>query len=223
MRAVDQCVGIEKEKFFVGFTHAAKYRTFEKNPTFLKRIAQGFWLFLRMRNVAVFAPLTALEVCENLPESTLAEVIDNKIYLSDSPVARHQSISLHLASQLFFFAKQNDAGSVFVAPFDVYLDEEKSLVQPDILFILKENEHIVRGHVHGSPDLIIEILSLASKKRDLVTKKPLYEKFAIKEYWIIDPETNTAFGFQLQKGVYVKLPPEKNKLTSPLLKNVFVF
>lgn len=176
-----------------------------------------------MRNVAIFPPLTALEVCENLPESTLAEVIDNKIYLSDSPIDHHQSISIHLAAQLFLYAKQYDVGSVFTAPFDVYLDEEKNLVQPDILFILKENEHIVRGHVHGSPDLIIEILSIASKKRDLVIKKPLYQKFAVKEYWIIDPETNTAFGFQLQKDVYVKLPTEKNQLTSPLLKNVFVF
>ena len=176
-----------------------------------------------MRSIAVYPPLTALEVYENLPESTLAEVIDNKIYMSPSPVDRHQSISVHLTAQFFFYAQQHDLGRVFAAPFDVYLDEEKNLVQPDILFILKENEHIVKGHVHGSPDLIIEILSPSNKKRDLVTKKSLYEKFAVKEYWIIDPETNTAFGFQLRNGVYVKLPIEKNKLTSPLLKNVFVF
>jgi Uma2 family endonuclease len=96
-------------------------------------------------------------------------------------------------------------------------------VQPDILFILKENAHIVHGHVHGSPDLIIEILSPSNKKRDLITKKQLYEKFAVKEYWIIDPETNAAFGFQLQRCTYLKLPTEKSQLTSPLLKNVFVF
>jgi Uma2 family endonuclease len=77
--------------------------------------------------------------------------------------------------------------------------------------------------VHGSPDLIIEILSPSNKRRDLITKKKLYEKFGVNEYWIIDPETNTAFGFQLQKGAYVKLPLEKSKLISPLLKNVFVF
>ena len=173
--------------------------------------------------IAAFTPLTALEVCENLPESTLAEVIDSKIYLHDSPVDRHQSASLHLAVQLFVYAQQYDSGSVFTRPFDVYLDEEKNLVQPDILFILKENEHIIRGHVHGSPDLIVEILSPASKKHDLVTKKSLYEKFAIKEYWIIDPVTNSAFGFQLQHGAYVKLPPEKNQISSPLLNNVFLF
>ena len=150
------------------------------------------------------------------------KVIDNKIYTSPSPVDRHQRISVRLTAQFFLFAQQHDLGEVFDAPFDVYLDEKKNLVQPDLLFILKENAHIVHGHVHGSPDLIVEILSSSNRKRDLITKKKLYEQFAVKEYWIIDPETNTAFGFQLQKGVYVKLPTEKNKLTSPL-KNVFVF
>lgn len=176
-----------------------------------------------MPSIAVYPPLTALEVYENLPESTLAEVIDNKIYMSLSPVDRHQSISAQLTAQLFLYAQKHDAGRVFAAPFDVYLDEKKNLVQPDLLFILKENAHIVRGHVHGSPDLIIEILSPSNKRRDLITKKRLYEKFAVKEYWIIDPDTNAAFGFQLQKGVYVKLPTEKNMLTSRLLKDVFVF
>ena len=176
-----------------------------------------------MHSIAVYPPLTALEVYENLPESTLAEVIDNKIYMSPSPVDHHQRISVHLTAQFFLFARQHDLGEVFAAPFDVYLDEKKNLVQPDLLFILKENAHIVQGHVHGSPDMIIEILSPSNKKRDLITKKSLYEKFAVKEYWIIDPETNAAFGFQLQKGVYVKLPTEKNQFTSPLLNHVFVF
>jgi len=176
-----------------------------------------------MRSIAVYPPCTAMEVYKNLPEGTLAEVIDNKIYMSPSPVERHQTIALDLGSQLLQYTRLHDLGKVFIAPFDVYLDEEKNLVQPDLLFILKENAHIVQGHVHGSPDLIIEILSPSNKKRDLITKKSLYEKFAVKEYWIIDPETNTAFGFQLQKGIYVKLPTEKNQLTSPLLKNVFVF
>jgi Uma2 family endonuclease len=196
---------------------------FEKNPMFLKRNAPGFWLFLGMRSIAVYPPLTALEVYKNLPESTLAEVINNSIHMSPSPVDRHQRIVVHLIAQLFSFAKQHDLGEVFASPFDVYLDEEKNLVQPDILFILKENAHIVHGHVHGSPDLIIEILSPSNKKRDLITKKQLYEKFAVKEYWIIDPETNAAFGFQLQRCTYLKLPTEKSQLTSPLLKNVFVF
>ncbi|HEY5744472.1 MAG TPA: Uma2 family endonuclease [Chryseolinea sp.] len=176
-----------------------------------------------MPNIAVYPPLTAMEVYENLPESTLAEIIDNKIYMSPSPVDHHQRISVRLIAQFFLFAQQHGLGEVFAAPFDVYLDEKKNLVQPDILFILKENAHIVRGHVHGSPDLIIEILSPSNRKRDLITKKRLYEKFAVKEYWIVDPDTNEAFGFQLQKGMYVKLPTEKNQLTSPLLKNVFVF
>jgi Uma2 family endonuclease len=157
------------------------------------------------------------------PKARWPKLLTTRFICPHHPVDRHQSISAQLTAQLFLHAQKHDAGRVFAAPFDVYLDEKKNLVQPDLLFILKENADIIRGHVHGSPDLIIEILSPSNRRRDLITKKLLYEKFAVKEYWIIDPDTNAAFGFQLQKGVYVKLPTEKNQLTSPLLKNVFVF
>lgn len=51
--------------------------------------------------------------------------------------------------------------------------------------------------MHGVPDLVIEILSPGNKKHDQVTKKNLYEKFAVKEFWIVDPETKEATGYWL--------------------------
>jgi len=146
------------------------------------------------------------------------KVIDNKIYMSPSPVDRHQRISVHLTAQFFLFARQHDLGEVFAAPFDVYLDEKKNLVQPDLLFILKENAHIVQGHVHGSPDLIIEILSPSNKKRDLVTKKSLYEKFSVKEYWIIDRFRRTMTVIRSRpRRPQVSIVTEKESYTTPLL------
>ncbi len=65
-------------------------------------------------------------------------------------------------------------------PFDVYLDEEYTAVQPEIIVILKENEGIINNHTYGVPDILIEVLSEGNRDHDLVTKKELYQKFGVK-------------------------------------------
>jgi Uma2 family endonuclease len=76
-------------------------------------------------------------------------------------------------------------------------------VQPDIVFIAKENLSIIQEHIHGVPDLIIEVLSEGNKSHDLKTKKELYEKFGVKEYWIIHPEEQTLLVNKLVDGKYI--------------------
>ena len=133
-------------------------------------------------------PRTIMEVFKALPPGTLAEVIDNKLYMSPTPVGRHQRILLKIAAQMLQLVENNNLGEVFVAPFDVYLDESSNAVQPDILFISKEKTLIINedGHVHGVPDLIVEIVSPGNKRYDTVVKKELYERFGVREYWIVN-------------------------------------
>jgi Uma2 family endonuclease len=112
------------------------------------------------------------------------------------------------------------AGEVFDAPLDVYLDEIANAVQPDLIVVLKDNLKIIdrRGHIHGVPDLLIEILSESNKKHDLVRKKSLYERFGVKEYWIIDPETKKTIGFELKNGHYASINGETGLIKSNLLQ-----
>ncbi|MEX2232709.1 MAG: Uma2 family endonuclease [Cyclobacteriaceae bacterium] len=137
-----------------------------------------------------------MEVYKSLPEGTLAEVIDNQIYMSPSPVFDHQDILIEIASQLRIKIKEK-GGKIAIAPFDVYLDETRNAVQPDIVVILNSNRGNLnlKGHFHGVPYLLVEILSPANKDYDLVKKKELYERFGVQEYWIIDPDTRLADGF----------------------------
>jgi Uma2 family endonuclease len=114
-------------------------------------------------------------------------------------------------------------GEIFTAPFDVYLDEHSNAVQPDILFIAKENLNIVRGHVHGVPDLIIEILSEGNSEHDMVRKRNLYEKSGVKEYWIIHPTTKAVIGYQLRGASFNELETTRGKINSQLLNNTFSF
>jgi len=77
-----------------------------------------------------------MEVYKMLPEGTLAELIDNVLYMSPSPVFSHQSVIKSLARQLFTQVEDVHKGLIFFAPYDVYLDEEKNAVQPDLIVVL---------------------------------------------------------------------------------------
>ena len=158
-----------------------------------------------------------------LPEGTRAELINGILYMSPAPTTDHQETSITLSSRIFHFVTKKKLGKVYASPIDVYLNENNSF-QPDIVFISKENNSIVKkSGIHGCPDLVVEILSPSTKKFDLVKKKNVYETSGVKEYWIVDPETKECTGFQLKKGKFEDLKKEKGKIVSSLLKTSFKF
>lgn len=164
-------------------------------------------------------PRTIMEVYKSLPEGTLAELINNVLYMSPSPVSKHQIILNEINFQLLQYFKQKSIGMVYVSPLDVFLDESSNAVQPDIIVILNPNRHILHeeGHIHGIPDLLIEILSPGNKDHDLIKKKDLYERFGVKEYWAVDPDNKLALGYALKDNKYAQITESIGILNSPLL------
>lgn len=71
--------------------------------------------------------------------------------------------------------------------------------------------------------MIVEVLSPRNKDYDLITKKDLYQKFGVQEYWIVDPDTKLAIGFALSGDSYKKISEEIGKIYSPLLNADLVF
>ena len=109
------------------------------------------------------------------------------------------------------------------SPIDVFFDNMNAL-QPDILFIADENMGIIKkGKVKGSPDLIIEILSPGNRKHDTEKKKTIYEKFGVKEYFIVDPENKETITWYLTGKKYAKQESVKGRIKSKLLKKTFSF
>ena len=166
-----------------------------------------------------------MEVFKNLPEGTLAELIDNVIYMSPTPVTNHQKILLTISRRLSERLDDVGKGQVIVAPFDIYLDETSNAVQPDIVVILSTNKNqpVPRGHFHGAPDLVVEILSPGNRDHDLIKKKDLYERFGINEYWIVDPETKATIVYALELGKYKTIASEQGNIHSELLGESFSF
>lgn len=150
-------------------------------------------------------PKTALDVFKLLPEGTLCEVIDNILYMSPAPKYNHQRLTFFLARSIANLIEGKGIGEAMVSPIDVYFENLLSAVQPDILVLLNENRHILKedGYIHGAPDVIIEILS-GDVKRDTITKKALYEKAGVKEYFIANPANRSIQGFVLADGVYTR-------------------
>ena len=169
-------------------------------------------------------PRTAMEVFNMLPEGTLCEVIDNTLYMSPSPTLYHQQLLTDLSTDLNYFAKKNALGRVLVAPCDVFLDGEQSVVQPDILFVKKERESFLQKKgVIGAPDLIIEILS-TNKTHDQTRKLELYERNQVPEYIIIDPETKQVWHYLLKDKQYITQPAnESGKLLINQLNLLITF
>jgi len=128
------------------------------------------------------------------------ELIKGHIFKMAAPTANHQRISTRIVRELAAYLRHKKC-EVFAAPFDVRLiDFQKSttdceirtVVQPDICIVCDRNKLDRRGCL-GAPDLIIEILSHSTAKKDLKDKYALYEENQVKEYWIVDYNTTQVF------------------------------
>ena len=137
-----------------------------------------------------------------LPEDKRYEIIDGDLFMVPSPNERHQHILSNIFYVLFDYVRKNKLGAVYCAPFDVLFSEE-DIVQPDIIFVSNENRKIItKDNIKGTPDLLIEILSPGTSKRDLGIKKKLYAKNGVREYWIVDPAQETIEVLNLKEGAF---------------------
>ena len=168
-------------------------------------------------------PRTAMDIYEMLPEGTLCEVINNTLYMAPSPNFTHQDTSSDLFLEIANHVKENKMGKAWAAPIGVWLDG-KNAVEPDIVFLSNSNFEIIQTKgIVGTPDLIVEILSPGNNKHDTVKKKNLYEKFGVKEYWIVEPETKAVIGYELVSKKFKPFPSAKAIIKSKLLKANFKF
>ncbi len=127
------------------------------------------------------------------------EIIKGRILPTAASNTKHQSVSRQL-TPLVDNAIKDKKYHAYAAPFDVRLfDKVKSVkankdvytvIQPDMCIICDLSKLDDNG-CKGAPDMVIEILSPGNSKKEMRTKKSLYEENLIREYWIVDPERET--------------------------------
>jgi Uma2 family endonuclease len=115
------------------------------------------------------------------------EIIDGVHYVTPPPVLVHQRIAASLFLALGNFVRRRQLGEAYFAPVAVLLSPH-DVVEPDLLFISTARLDIqTRTNVQGAPNLVIEILSPSTRRRDEVLKRARYERFGADEYWLVDP------------------------------------
>lgn len=155
-----------------------------------------------------------------LPDDKRYELIDGELYeMAPAPSVFHQSVSGSLFFPFFAIVRGGGLGKVLYAPCDVILSEFNT-VQPDLLFVAEERRHIITGRAcEGPPDLVIEILSPSNPEHDLVTKRELYQRFGVKEYWQANPDARNIRVLDWVEGRYGErgLYGLEDRITTPLI------
>jgi Uma2 family endonuclease len=131
------------------------------------------------------------------------EIIEGVLYVTAAPRFNHQYVVGELFAALRAYVRQQNLGVVIPAPFEVHLPDIARPVQPDLIFIRAERQPLPEaGSFEGAPDLIVEVLSPSTARRDRVVKFWAYERAGVPEYWIVDPRVPMIEVYVLQEGVY---------------------
>jgi len=150
------------------------------------------------------------------------ELIDGEHYVTPSPIDKHQRIVGNFYFLIRSWLERNRVGEIFLSPFDVVFTRY-DVVEPDLLYLshARAREVLTAANVQGAPDLVIEIGSPSTRKRDKTIKKRLYEREGVSEYWIVDPDLDVIRVYRRTGESFaraVELSSEAgDTLTTPLL------
>ena len=128
-----------------------------------------------------------------LPEDQLRhELIDGEHVVTPSPAIAHQVILWNLTELLAPYLRASPIGTALTGPVDVKLSLGTVLV-PDLVYFTAERfgRVVNEKHATAAPDLVVEILSPGTRRRDKGRKRAIYDREAVREYWIVDPEARS--------------------------------
>jgi Uma2 family endonuclease len=129
------------------------------------------------------------------------ELIGGEVIVRPMPTPKHQLV---VGDFLFLLDRLIPDGEVFPSPLDVYLDDEHVL-QPEILWVAANSRcKIGELRLEGPPDLVVEVFSPGWALHDIKTKFDLYQRFAVREYWMVNAEEQYVEVHRHENGVFVR-------------------
>ena len=121
--------------------------------------------------------------------------------MSPAPSFFHQEIVARFFLALSAWVGKHRLGKTVTAPVDMVLTSRR-VTQPDVVFISNERLGLIKERLMGAADLVAEVISPESRRRDRIDKRDLYEQHGVREYWVIDPEAGTVEVLVLVSGEY---------------------
>lgn len=152
------------------------------------------------------------------------EWVDGEVVYLPMVGENHQDLVLFLSSLLRHFGEFHDLGKAYCEPFGMKTGPDLPGRSPDILFICKENLHRLEDKcLRGPADIVVEIISPESVRRDRVQKFGEYQTGGVREYWLIDPRFKKAEFFSISNnGVYRPIPLHEGVLHSRVLNGFWL-
>lgn len=138
-----------------------------------------------------------------LPDDERVELIDGMFYYMEAPTTIHQLIGSEIHMVLRDFIRKNHGDCIpFSAPTDVQLDcDDRTIVQPDV-FVVCNRDKLNYKRVYGAPDLVVEVLSPSTSKKDGTLKLSKYCNAGVREYWLIDPKKKRIVVYDLENDAF---------------------
>ena len=131
------------------------------------------------------------------------EIIGGEKFMAPAPTLDHSDTVFKLAYAIGGYLMEHKSGYVYTDNVDVHFSDG-SIYKPDLCVVLKSNEKILAGRkaIFGAPDMVVEVLSRSTQKKDRTIKKDTYEAQGVREYWIIDPYMKVVSVYLLRDGKY---------------------
>lgn len=174
--------------------------------------------------VATLRPLTYDDLLDMPDDGQRYEIIGGELIVNPPPTWGHQQIVGYFYRLLDDFARATKSGRVTFAPFGVLLSPHDA-VEPDLIFLSATRPPVPSedNTIDYPPDLVVEVISPSSRRRDRVAKMALYARAGVPEYWTADPRDRTFTINHLQGEQYVQVVPDADGwVTSPTLPGLRV-
>ncbi len=135
----------------------------------------------------------------SLDDERRYELIEGELLLTPAPASIHQHFITLFGAEIALHVHRNHLGRTYDAPFDVVLSEN-TVVQPDLTFVAAErvDEVIDEQGAVGAPDLVVEVFSPSTERRDRIKKRQIYADKGVEWLIFADPRPRIIEVFRLQ-------------------------
>lgn len=215
------------QKIFSGETKCPRRSTLQALERFFLKEENGSFPGVAEAAVEYYASRRpgeyTLEDYYSLPDDRRAELIDGVFYDMSSPTFVHQEIAAELYTQIKDYIRKKGGSCIpLLAPLDVRLDcDNKTLVQPDVI-TLCDRSKIRRWGIDGAPDFLAEILSPATRRKDLSIKLSKYMAAGVREYWMIDPDKRKLLIYRLEREDFPEMYGLTGKAHLGIYEDLFI-
>lgn len=188
------------QKVLLGITKCPRYDTIKALEEVFKPMYDSMVKETSAYNITAPQDEFTVEDYLKLPEEERMEIIDGVIYDLAAPTDKHQIIGDEIQTRFRDYIRKKQGKCITItSPIDVQLDcDNRTMVQPDVVIVCDRNK-FKEGRIFGAPDLVVEILSNSTKKKDIFIKGNKYWNAGVREYWLVDPIKKVVHVYEYEK------------------------